>query len=444
MCILFFAPRNDANEAWAMTTIEQITRLLSVAREQAEQQRRKWTTTATRFNIFNALAIEDLELPHSKFIAFLLDPREQHDQGDRFLQSFLKLTRVLIPEHLHVAEVFTESTIPKGRLDILVRIPPELTLCIENKVWAGDQEDQIGKYLVWLNSSSVETPSRALIFLTRTGSAPQGGVNNSFASQLRLLSYSALADWLERQVVTVPDRLGVVIKMYVQSIKRIVGGKVSNPYPNELAALLTSPENLEAALMIVECVNDQRPLIAQRFWDNVKQRLTDQLTASSFGDNWSIVAYKEVMDRYSGLSMVPSSAVVKSEGNGRVFTPCYAVGIEALTNNPEDCFYGVRRPTPLEPTERNRLDLQICEELGESGFRNSATIWGAWKRASEFGVPRGSQGMTKWIAKLNMDNKAIGTPLAKRIADGLWDLFLLVRARIEELNSSPSNLVQQR
>src|SRR5438093_9756984 len=42
-----------------------------------------------RFNIFDALGITRVEIRHSNFLAFILDPAESHGQGQLFLKAVL-------------------------------------------------------------------------------------------------------------------------------------------------------------------------------------------------------------------------------------------------------------------------------------------------------------------------------------------------------------------
>src|SRR5690606_4732242 len=52
-----------------------------------------------RFNIFDALGIARLEIRHSNFLAWLLDPAESHGQGSLFLRAILMdLMRQAPPE----------------------------------------------------------------------------------------------------------------------------------------------------------------------------------------------------------------------------------------------------------------------------------------------------------------------------------------------------------
>lgn len=96
-----------------------------------------------QFNIFEALGAVRQELRHSDFLAFLLDPSQNHGLGDVFLKRFLKrvLVRAADPPlsaveidvaDLHEAEIRREWR----HIDILIHDPESRLVCaIENKVF---------------------------------------------------------------------------------------------------------------------------------------------------------------------------------------------------------------------------------------------------------------------------------------------------------------------
>jgi hypothetical protein len=43
-----------------------------------------------RFNLFEAIGFTNQEVMHSRFLAFLLDPRQNHGLSDLFLRSFVQ------------------------------------------------------------------------------------------------------------------------------------------------------------------------------------------------------------------------------------------------------------------------------------------------------------------------------------------------------------------
>lgn len=96
----------------------------------------------------------------SKVLAYFLDPRAAHAQGTLFLDEFCNAVRKLSP----ISETSASNPLPEffkltlntivdtevadpesGRMDILI-CDSKNALCIENKPWANDQENQLLRY----------------------------------------------------------------------------------------------------------------------------------------------------------------------------------------------------------------------------------------------------------------------------------------------------------
>lgn len=95
-------------------------------------------------NVFTILrsAHEEVGL-HSRFIAFLLDPEGDHGQGDLFLRLFMEECG------LPGFEIDTKSAQVRceyENIDIYITDGSK-HIIIENKIWAGDQEKQIERYI---------------------------------------------------------------------------------------------------------------------------------------------------------------------------------------------------------------------------------------------------------------------------------------------------------
>ncbi len=106
------------------------------------------------FNIFEALGIVRQEIRHSDFLAFLLDPSQNHRLGDAFLKRFLKrvLSSAAAPSW-SVVEVDSadlhESTVQREwrNIDILILNPNNGLVCaIENKIDTGEHTEQLQRY----------------------------------------------------------------------------------------------------------------------------------------------------------------------------------------------------------------------------------------------------------------------------------------------------------
>ena len=126
------------------------------------------TKLARRFNALDYLRTDELGL--SRIIADFLDPRGKHGQGTLFLKRLLGgLQCFTTPGHLDQARVVVEEKIKDDRrLDICIYIDKGCCLAIENKPYAGDQEDQVNDYLSWLS----QYRQSLLIYLSPQGEPP--------------------------------------------------------------------------------------------------------------------------------------------------------------------------------------------------------------------------------------------------------------------------------
>ena len=110
-----------------------------------------------RFNVFEAIGFVRQEVKHSRFLAFLLDPKQTHDLGDLFLRCFLRKAsestdRASLPQINHDGSldqttVHTEIFTDDGRIDVLLlNEVGEWAIIVENKVWTTEHHDQLGRY----------------------------------------------------------------------------------------------------------------------------------------------------------------------------------------------------------------------------------------------------------------------------------------------------------
>lgn len=129
-------------------------------------------------NIFRALSIDHYEIRHSKFLAYLLNPKETHGLGTEFLYNFVlwlsNATGQTIDIHLFelgMTEVITEwprgkreineSITKSNRLDLLITIPPKkketksYCIAVECKIKASQSKDQLAGYSKRLKTKNI-------------------------------------------------------------------------------------------------------------------------------------------------------------------------------------------------------------------------------------------------------------------------------------------------
>ncbi|HYW19629.1 MAG TPA: PD-(D/E)XK nuclease family protein [Nodularia sp. (in: cyanobacteria)] len=150
------------------------------------------------FNIFEAIGVVRQELKHSNFLAFLLNPFENHRLNDIFLKRFLKLVLLeeyeprdiqytkISPVDIDIADL-TDVEIRREwqNIDILIYSPQNKIVCaIENKVDAGEYIGNLERYRKIIEQEYKDCQV-ILIYLTPEGISPSD-------ENWRIYSYSKL------------------------------------------------------------------------------------------------------------------------------------------------------------------------------------------------------------------------------------------------------------
>ena len=121
-----------------------------------------------QFNIFEALGAARHKLRHSDFLAFLLNPAQNHGLGATFLQSFMREVGLAADGDLSAVEVRREW----GHTDILITDnTPRRVVLIENKIDTGEHSDQLARYYEAVQRAWPDYDIFAL-YLTPDGTEP--------------------------------------------------------------------------------------------------------------------------------------------------------------------------------------------------------------------------------------------------------------------------------
>ncbi len=177
------------------------------------------------YNIFEILKIQSLEARvHSPFIVNLLNPKGSHKMGTLFLDHFL--LKVGLVHSFEEAKnwileaIVDELALPdgKGRADIFMQfnVMGEFkAIIIENKIYAGDQQNQLERYSQYLMEDlNLSLENFYIFYLTLDGKAPSEhsitkekliGLNYSF----KQISYSEqVTNWLaDCSKESIPDNI---------------------------------------------------------------------------------------------------------------------------------------------------------------------------------------------------------------------------------------------
>ena len=170
--------------------------------EAHSQQRRAF---APNFNIFTITERADFEVTtHSAVLAALLDPAGPHEQGPLFLKGFLDIVKSLYPS-LAVPEPTLRWQVGREvrRVDILLtHLSPDIKIIVENKWFAGDQDQQTVRY--WsrlIDESRGRLKSIPVLYLAPSRRSPRFDPKLErpvqFDLDLKSISYATdIREWL--------------------------------------------------------------------------------------------------------------------------------------------------------------------------------------------------------------------------------------------------------
>ncbi len=146
------------------TLLEHGTKFITQARQEWKklliQREHLSPILAPDFNIFSWRRKTDENMLTST-MAFLLNPNSTHGQKFIFLQKFVESIKELASSHktlqeintrelnYNKAQINTEYNIGNGRIDLVVEFP-SFTFALENKIYAGEQPNQIKRYFDFL------------------------------------------------------------------------------------------------------------------------------------------------------------------------------------------------------------------------------------------------------------------------------------------------------
>jgi len=246
--------------------------------------------TGENFNVFKILKIESNEVKtHSAFLAELLNPKGRHGKKEKFLGHFvsqLGIDNFDIKSAIAEVEYFiglkTETT--GGYIDILVTDNNRNRIIIENKIYAGDQENQLIRYHNF-------DKTKNLYYLTlekHEASEKSVGKSLRMGEEYKTISYkSDIIKWLEVCLKESVDHplLRETIKQYINLIKYLTHETMNNEMQNEVTnRIISNPENIEAAELIFNS------------WYQVRIRIMKDIKEKTIKNNYKRLNIELVFD----------------------------------------------------------------------------------------------------------------------------------------------------
>lgn len=180
-----------------------------------------------QFNIFEVLGAVRVELRHSDFLAYLLNPNQNHGLGSNFLRRLLEgillesgTTQEIRPIDLELWDLDDiEVRREWQNIDIfLLDDTHKFVVIIENKIKSGESPNQLNEYLQTVRHQFWGYKVLP-IFLTPDGATP------SLDSYLAV-SYQTVCEMLEhtinRRKSTLGSEVFTVIQHYTQMLRRYI------------------------------------------------------------------------------------------------------------------------------------------------------------------------------------------------------------------------------
>ena len=247
--------------------------------------------TGEGFNIFSILDIETDEVKHSRFLAFLLNPKNSHGQGDIFLNLFLKRiskdlgensgTCIFERNELSNFRVQPEVVTDRGRIDILL-IKDDACIVIENKIDAEDQHGQLERYYQYARSRKIQDDRIILIYLTKFGRNPtRESLGHLDLEKVLCISYKKhVTTWLKvcmrnKNIQRVPHMRETLFQ-YCELLKKLTGqltmrGKLTM----EIADKFKKNENYSLIPHLEQGILEFRAQIQFKFWKELTKSMED-------------------------------------------------------------------------------------------------------------------------------------------------------------------------
>ena len=379
---------------------------------------------ARRFNVFDYLRTDELGL--SRIVADLLDPGASHAQGALFLRALLerlpeKLKQILPPrpdlEACRIS-VAREQEIPAGRrrrIDIVVRIaaPGGETCClaIENKPYAGDLDNQIEDYLVYLEKQYDDR--FVLIYMSPTGEGPsewsidRKTLDEKWKRRFAIIAYHegqeersdefdayrapfSLADWLgECRKICEVERVRWFLHDAEIFCQRTFGDRTMTTDSEARAVrdfLLSNPDHLTVARAVYESWPAIKNDVCRRFLERLRSRIKRKIeddenlrhTIGDMGDGVQFLGeqknenmlwmYRKCWIKYKNTDYQFRRTAILLEADGKgPFDWCIGVAIPKSTENMKK----------REKKRRESLVDALTAEL-DAGSGSGDENWWVW------------------------------------------------------------------
>lgn len=161
----------DDQQVKNMDELEQIEGILRIVKSKIdahnEFKKEYDKQLAFDFSLFHFFNVGENKV--SQILAYFLDEKQNHGQGNAFLNEFVNAFCNQEIDTSSSVNICEKSITKNRRIDIYIELP-DTTIAIENKIWADDQRNQLRDYASYLEKKT--NGNFLLLYLTPYGSEP--------------------------------------------------------------------------------------------------------------------------------------------------------------------------------------------------------------------------------------------------------------------------------
>lgn len=375
------------------------------------------------FNIFRVMHMESDEVyTHSAVIAELLNPKGSHGCGDTFLKLFLELLPSPFDSPFDTQDAKTEVEVvigeitdeEGGRMDVLIESKGQ-AIIIENKIYAGDQHNQLLRYYNYAEKQYRKGKYK-LLYLTLDGKSPSESSTGkrleenedfyciSYAGEIRQWLLFCLTQAVQKPLVR------EIIVQYINLINKLTHQDMESNVKAELLELCSNPQNMEALLWISNNFSIVVQKIMEKEFVPQLQEIADangfKLFIKNDGKDWLNTAWMSFSFRKEEWSV-------------------FEISFEFQSQQMKNCISGFRYQIE-DPTKQYDIRRDVFDALRGMDLQGKKVTSKRWPVYHSFLSSKDSN----WISESMMQKILHGGTLKDEIQKELLELA----AKANELN----------
>lgn len=262
--------------------------------------------TGENFNIFSVMSMQSNErYTHSAIIGELLNPKGSHSHGNIFLKLFFEEinelrkindfdfdnARVILEEFIGRKN---ENTDFSGYIDIVIKDSKNV-IVIENKIYAGDQYEQLKRYKNYYANCT-------LLYLNLFGHHPskESTVDLEFDIDFHIISYqNQILNWLTKchKEAIEHSILRETIKQYSNLVKTLTNQTINDKMSEEIIKIIQ--KDFKSANEILKNYAQAKSNVLNSIRDKASEKLENRLKEKYF-----IYKSEQTVDSYNSSIII--------------------------------------------------------------------------------------------------------------------------------------------